>query len=220
MKYIVSTFYILLMFTSCTGTSTKQEAKEEANPNPIDYMNVQDKSFEELFRQIKPDEFRNTLSELTAQKDHAVITAGTDSLYNSMAASWEFLGHYFEKPMTFCLLGAQRYTLELVKEHPTYTMSFFSEQFNGDVFAFGAKSGRDTDKMKETKLTHVLTPSGNSTYKESEVVVECQLFETTTVNPGDFYDNEAKEFVENGYKEGGDYHKLVFGTVTNVWVRK
>ena len=43
------------------------------------------------------------------------------------------------------------------------------------------QAGRDTDKMKETKLTHVLTQVGNSTYKEAQVVVEYQLFETTTV---------------------------------------
>ena len=208
------------MLSSCNGTTRKQAVNEDTNPNPVDYMNVQDKSFEELFRTIEPDEFRNTLSGLVGQKDHAVITAGTDTLHNSMAASWEFLGHYFEKPTTFCLLGAQRYTLELIKEHRTYTMSFFPEQFNGDVFAFGRGSGRNSDKMKETKLTHVLTPSGNSAWKEAEVVVECRLFEITTVNPDDFYDGEAKTFVENGKKEGGDYHKLVFGTVTNVWIRK
>lgn len=219
MKHIVSTFYILFILASCSGASGKQTIKEETKTNPIDNMNVQEKSFAELFRPVEPEEFRKTLSELVGQKDHTVITAGTDALYNSMAASWEFMGHYFEKPVTFCLLGAQRYTLELIKEHQTYTMSFFADQFRGDVFAFGAKSGRNSNKMKETNLTHVLTPSGNSTYKEAEVVVECQLFEITTTHPDDFFDAEAKSFVENGHQEGGDYHKLVFGTVTNVWVR-
>lgn len=220
MKYTILIFCSFFLFASANGTSGKPIMQEDTDSNPIDYTNVQGKSFEELFRQIEPDEFRNTLSELVGRKDNTVITAGTDSIYNSMAASWEFLGHYFGKPTAFCLLGAKRYTLELIKEQHTYTMSFFTKQYDGDVFAFGRTSGRDSDKMKETKLTHVLTPSGNSTWKEAEVVVECRLFETTIVHPDDFHDKEAKTFIENGYKEGDGFHQLVFGTVTNVWIRR
>lgn len=52
------------------------------------------------------------------------------------------------------------------------------------------------------------------------IFIECRLFEITTVHPDDFYVEEGRAFVENAYKEADDYHKLVFGTITNVWVRK
>lgn len=210
--------YPAFIFSACSGTPEKQTVN--TNSNPIDYMNIQEKSFEELFTRIEPAEFRKTLSKFVAEEDHTVITAGTEFQFNSMAASWEALGHYFEKPMTFCLLGAEKYTLKFIKERKTYTMSFLPEQFKGDLYAFGAKSGRGSDKMKETKLTYVETPSGNITYKEAKVVVECQLFEITTVNPNDFYTEDGRSFVEKANTEGHDYHKLVFGVVTNIWVRK
>jgi len=209
--------YPSFIFPSCNGVSPKKTVNINTNSNTIDYMNVKDKSFEKLFRLVEPDEIKNTLAELMVQEEYTVITAGTDSLFNSMAASWEAMARYFQKPTTFCLLGAKRYTLELIKKHQSYTMSFFPDQFKGDVFAFGSKSGRDSNKMKETKLTYVKTPSGNITYKEARVVIECQLFEITTVHPNDFYTEEARNFVE---KDANDYHKLVFGTITNIWVRK
>jgi flavin reductase (DIM6/NTAB) family NADH-FMN oxidoreductase RutF len=208
------------MLLACTGTSGKQAIKEEANASPIDYMNVKDKSFEELFRLVEPDEVKKNLTELMVEEDNTVLTAGSESHYNSMAASWEAMFRYFREPKTFCFLGAKRYTLELIRKHQSYTMSFMPEQYQSEMFAFGAKSGRDSDKMKETKLTAVSTPSGNMTYKEARVVIECRLFEITSTHPDDFYTEDGKNFVENGYNEGNDYHKLVFGTVTNVWVRK
>ncbi len=187
MKNVVMSLCMIAVFASCDGASKKQETNKNENSNPTIDMHVKDKSFDELFKPVNPAEIRETLSKLMVQEDHTVITAGTESLYNSMAASWEVLGRYFSEPTTLCLLGANRYTLEFIRKEQAYTMSFFPTQYNDDVMAFGRRSGRDSGKMKESKLTHVVTPSGNITYKEANVVIECDLFEVTTVHPDDFY---------------------------------
>jgi flavin reductase (DIM6/NTAB) family NADH-FMN oxidoreductase RutF len=54
--------------------------------------------------------------------------------------------------------------------------------------SFGKQSGRTTDKMKKTKLTAIQTPAGNMTFKEAKIIIECKLFEITTVSPNDFHD--------------------------------
>lgn len=208
----------LALLTSCNGTEKKQTSSKDTNTSTT--MNTNNNSFEALFEPVPPADFRKQLSTLMLREDHAVITAGTASQFNSMAASWEALGHYFEKPMTLSLLGAGRYTLEFIKQERKYTMSFFPNQHKGDVMAFGSRSGRNSDKMKETKLSYIQTPAGNITYKESSVVIECQLFEVTTVHPDDFYTEDGKKFVEDALKDASDYHKLMFGAVTNIWVKK
>src|SRR5690606_26018691 len=149
-------------------------------------------------------------------KDYSVITAGSDSLYNSMTASWGGWGQLFEVPVTWCFLNASRYTLEFIKKEQSYTMTYFPDQFKDQVIAFGSKSGRNSDKMKETTLTYVKTPSGNITYKEAKLIIECKLVEITETNPKDFYSEKGKEFVEKGKKDGNgkEYHKLVFGDIT------
>ncbi len=218
MKKLLLSLCTIAVFISCDGGAQKQTSNENANKK-ID-MNVKDKSFDELFEQVKEADVKETLAGLMVQEEHTVLTAGTESKFNSMPASWEALGRYFQKPGTLCLLGANRYTLEFIRQQKSYTMSFLPEQFRSDVMALGRQSGRDSDKMKETRLTYAKTPSGNITYKEARVVIECQLFEITTVHPEDFYTEDGRKFVEDALNEASDYHKLVFGTITHVWVRK
>jgi flavin reductase (DIM6/NTAB) family NADH-FMN oxidoreductase RutF len=84
----------------------------------------------------------------------------------------------------------------------------------------GSKSGRDTEKMKEVELTVIQTPSGNISFKEARLIFECKLTEVTTANPDDFYSQEAREFINEAYKDPNDYRKHVFGEITHVWVKK
>ena len=99
-------------------------------------------------------------------------------------------------------------------------MSYFDDEYKKDFILFGKKSGRNSDKMKESKLSLVQTPSGNLTYREAKLVIECKLSQVTTVSPADFYKEEGKKFVEEAYAETKDYHKIVFGEITSVWIRK
>jgi flavin reductase (DIM6/NTAB) family NADH-FMN oxidoreductase RutF len=177
---------------------------------------VKDMSFDELFDSISPEEIIDNVFKLVG-KDYTVITAGHFPEHNSMTASWGGFGILFEKPTTWCFLRASRYTLELIKQEQTYTMSYFPDEYKEQVLFFGSKTGKNTDKMKETTLTAVQTPSGNLTYKEARLIIECKLTELTTVNPNDFYTEFGKTFIEGAYDEVKEYHKLVFGEITKVW---
>jgi hypothetical protein len=84
----------------------------------------------------------------------------------------------------------------------------------------GTKSGRDSEKMKEVELTSVQTPSGNITYKEATLIIECTLTAITTPNPNDFYSQESKDYIDEAYKDTNEYRKLVFGEITHVWIKK
>jgi flavin reductase (DIM6/NTAB) family NADH-FMN oxidoreductase RutF len=198
---------------------TKEEIKKEtkAMETGKDVKDVKDKSFDELFKSIKPEDITDNIFKLVGQ-DFTVITAGKEPDHNSMTASFGGVGILFEKPVTWCFLRASRYTLELIRKEHTYTMSYFPDRYKEQVLFFGSKSGRDTDKMKENTLTAVKTPSGNVTYKEARLIIECKLTELTTVSPDDFYTQQGKEFITGAYDEVHDYHKLVFGEITNVWV--
>ena len=107
-----------------------------------------------------------------------------------------------------------------IRDRQVYTVSFFDNEFKDDIMQFGMKSGRDSDKMKETKLTAVQTPDGNPAYKEAKIILECCLAEVTTVVPEDFYNEEDRKFVVDAHAETGEYHKLVLSQITKAWVRK
>ncbi|HUK85042.1 MAG TPA: hypothetical protein VLU95_04195 [Candidatus Acidoferrum sp.] len=99
-------------------------------------------------------------------------------------------------------------------------MSYFPDEYKTQVLFLGSKSGRNSEKMKEVELTSVQTPSGDMSFKEARLIIECKLTELTIPNPNDFCTQEAKDYINEAYKEESDYRKYVFGEITHVWVKK
>jgi len=217
-------FVIFAALVASCGKTAKQggddaASTEQAAPAKEEKVDVSAKSFEELFSEIAPTDLTDNVFKLVGQ-DFTVITAGTETDYNSMTASWGGVGILFNEPSTWCFLRASRYTLEYMQREKTYTMSYFTEPYKDQVFLFGSSSGRDSDKMKKHTLTAVKTPLGNISYKEAKLIIECSLTEVTTVKPDDYYSEEGKKFVIDAYNEVKAYHKLVFGKITKIWVKK
>lgn len=176
-------------------------------------------NFNELFKQISPKEIPDSVFTL-AGEEFAVVTAGKKDNYNSMVSSGGGLGLLFKKPGTWCIIRKDRYTLEMIKKENTYTLSYFPNKYKEEVLFLGSKSGRDSEKMKEVKLTSVQTPSGDISFKEARLVIQCKLIQITTPNPDDFYIQDARDYIKEAYKEPKDYRQYVFGEITNVWVKK
>lgn len=223
MKKIFLLFFAVatLIITSCGDASNQKKesfAKVEEIITELTQNQLEEKTFDELFKSIPASEISENVFKLVGT-DYTVITAGTETDYNSMVASWGGFGILFNKPTTWCMLRANRYTLEYMKKTEIYTMSYFDDVYKEQIMLFGTKSGRDSEKMKEHTLNEVKTPSGSMSYKEAKLIIECKLTEITTVSPKDYYSEEGKQFVIDAYKEAKDYHKLVFGEITGVWIR-
>jgi flavin reductase (DIM6/NTAB) family NADH-FMN oxidoreductase RutF len=216
-------FFVVAVFilVSC-NESRRKNARQEAAPSDTVVSSREEilsRPFQELFSPIEAKDIPGDVFTRTGS-DYAVITAGNPAHYNSMIASWGGWGILFDRPATWCFLRSSRYTLELMRREQTYTMSYFDEADRADIMLFGRKSGRDTDKMKESKLSSVQTPAGNMTYREARLVIECKLTEVTTVSPDDFLTEEGRKFVIDAHAETGDYHKIVIGEITSVWLRR
>lgn len=176
--------------------------------------------FNELFTAISPEEIGNHGNVFTmVGKEFFVITAGKPEHYNAMVGSGGGMGMLFRKAATWCVVRSDRYTLELIQREQTYTLTYFPEAYREQMFFLGSKSGRDSGKMNEVELTAMETPSGNISFEDARLIIECRLVQITTPDPGDFYSQEAKEYIREAYKEASDHRKYVFGEITGVWVR-
>jgi flavin reductase (DIM6/NTAB) family NADH-FMN oxidoreductase RutF len=182
------------------------------------YVNIKEMNFDQLFKQISPEEICDDVFTL-AGKVFPIITAGKAENYNAMTGSGGGFGVLFKKPATWCILRADRYTLELIQREQTYTMSYFPHEYKKQVLFLGSKSGRNSEKMKEVELTSVQTPSGDMSFKEAGLIIECKLTQIITPNPNDFYSQEVKDYLNEIYKEANNYRKYVFGEITCVWVK-
>ena len=179
--------------------------------------NIAQQRFNYAFKAIEAEDFGENIFKLIG-KDFTVITAGKTP--NSMVASWGGVGIMFNKPVTWNFLRANRYTLEKIRETGTYTMCYFPDQYKGDIMQFGMKSGRNTDKMAQTKLTPMVTPDGYPAYAEAKIIIECKLIAASTVSKDEFYTEEAKTFLQEGFDDAKDWHKLVYGEITKIYIRK
>ena len=179
--------------------------------------NIAQQRFNYAYKAVSAEEFDENIFKLVG-KDFTVITAGENP--NSMVASWGGVGIMFNKPVTWNFLRANRYTLEKMRETGTFTMCYFPDQYKGDIMQFGTKSGRNTDKMAQTKLTPMPTPDGYPAYAEAKIIIECKLIAASTVSKDEFYTEEAKTFLQEGFDDAKDWHKLVYGEITNIYIKK
>jgi flavin reductase (DIM6/NTAB) family NADH-FMN oxidoreductase RutF len=177
------------------------------------------KNFDRLFKQISIEEISDSVFTL-AGKDIYAVTAGAKGQYNSMIGSGGGMGLLFKKPVIWCVIQQRRYTLELIFKEQAYTISYFPDEYKKQMMFLGSKTGRDSDKMKEVELTGIETPSGNMSYKEARLIFECKLLQVTTPCLNDFYTQEAKDWINEMYKDPNEIRKYVFGEIVHIWVKK
>jgi len=177
---------------------------------------INDIDFQQLFQSIAPEFISDNVFTLA----YSAITAGKQHHYNSMIGSGGGFGLFFKKPSTWSLLKSDRYTLELIQKEQSFTLSYFPRQYNQQALFLGSESGRNTAKMEEVELTSVQLPSGNISYAEARLILECNLTAITTPSPEDFYSPEALHYLAEAYKEPSDHRKIVFGEITHAWVKR
>ena len=210
-----------VLFLGCNQPESAEANREENATSKTEIVDVKDKNFDELFVKIDPKDMNVNFFEML-DRDWSVVTAGGESDYNSMVASWGAFGIFFGKPAAWLILNANRYTLEKIKTYEKFTLSYLDTIYKEQKLLFGSKSGRDSDKMKESTLTPVITPSGNTAYKEAYMIIESDLGGITEFSPGDFKHEDHKKFIVEGKEKGNgkEYHKLLTGFISDVWIRK
>ena len=202
---------------SCSNNG-KQQKGEPAKQTVTKNVDLKDMPFEELFQTVAPENFNENVFALL--NNAGVVTSSNEADFNSMTIGWGGWGIYFGEPAIWCFLRANRYTLEFIRKTKTYTLSFFDKEYEKQVMFFGQSSGRDSDKMRTHELNAVVTPLHNISYKEAHIIIECELMSISTVHPEDYCSENNKKFIEEAFLEANDYHKMVFGKITCIWVRK
>ncbi|MDR0322619.1 MAG: flavin reductase [Treponema sp.] len=176
-------------------------------------------NFDKLFNEISPEDISDDIFTLVG-KDYFAVTAGREQKYNSMICSGGGMGLLFRKPVAWCVFQQTRYTLELLMKEQSFSISYFPDEYKKQMMFLASKTGRDSNKMKEVELKSIKTPFGNISFEEARLILECRLLQVTTPNPDDFYTEEAKDWINEMYKDPNEVRKYVFGEITHVWIKK
>lgn len=149
-------------------------------------------------------------------KQWMLVTAGNASSFNTMTASWGGVGFIWNKHVAFLFIRPERYTHDFIEKNERLTLSFFSEEFRPALQICGSKSGRDTDKVKESGLTPVATESGSITFEQARMTLDCRKLFKVDMQNESFVD---KSLLERWYNSnpGGGLHSVYIVEIENVY---
>jgi len=141
--------------------------------------------------------------------DYALITVKDGDKVNAMTASWGFFGVIWNKNAINLVVRPSRYTYELLKKNPKFTLNFLADG-NKDILTFcGTKSGRDYDKIKETGLTPIEFDKNLFGFSQSKYVFVCKKLYIQDMKADCFEDSD---FATKMYPNG-DVHTMFIAEI-------
>ena len=171
------------------------------------------------FKKVDAKEF-NLNPFTTISDEWMLLSAGTeDNGYNTMTVSWGHLGAIWGTgkgmPTAVVYVRPQRYTKEFIDKEEYFTLSVLEDGYKEQLAYLGAHSGRDGDKIKETKLTPEFLDR-TVCFAEAKTVFVCRkLYHAPIVEEG-FLD---KTIVEKHYP-GKDFHEMYIGEIVEILVKE
>ena len=167
-------------------------------------------------KEIKASELKDNLFEAIGT-EWMLVTAGDESDFNMMTASWGGTGILWGQTVAFIFIRPERYTYEFIEAGSSVTLAFLGNDNKAVHSVCGSKSGRTTDKVAETGLEPVITPSGNITYRQARLTLECHKLYADTIDEENFIE---KPLVTRWYGGShGGFHKMYILQIDHVWVK-
>jgi flavin reductase (DIM6/NTAB) family NADH-FMN oxidoreductase RutF len=128
---------------------------------------------------------------------------------NLMTIGWGGIGSIWGIPVWIVLVRPSRYTYQCMEHSQCFSVNVPTAAMRDVAGLCGSRSGRDTDKFAECRLTlqkaqTVLAPLVD----ECPVVYECQVVHSHDVLPAKL----ADEIVSGAYM-GGDFHRVYYGKI-------
>ncbi len=162
------------------------------------------------FKEINPNDFNISPFKLIG-KDWMLIVAGNKDKANAMTASWGGLGVMWNKNVSYVVIRPQRYTKEFIDNLDTFSLCFFDESYRKTLSYMGTISGRNEDKIKNSKLTLDFF-NDTPIFAEAKNVIICKKLYAQNYDPNLFIDKQIDEQIY----PNKDYHTLYISEVMNI----
>lgn len=202
---------LFLFLASCTNPSDKKVNDQTSESSE---SGVTSTDWQSRYDKLEASDLPDNVIQLIG-KEWMLVTAGDESSFNTMTASWGGIGWLWNKPVAFVFVRPERYTYEFIEKSDYLTLSFLGEANKKIHAVCGSKSGRDTDKVKATGLKPIFTEQGNVLFEQARLSLECKKLYTDTIKPECFLD---KESLEKWYDDAhGGFHKMYIVEIENIW---
>ena len=164
---------------------------------------------------IDPYKFNANLFNLWANQ-WFLLTAGDFKTgeFNTMTVAWGSMGVMWSKPFAMVVLRKQRHTLKFIQSYDSFTLTAFPESYKKALSICGSKSGRDSDKIKESGLTPIASTQVDApTFEGAELVLECMKSYSGGMLDTKGFQNPA--LIKEIYP-ANDYHLMFWGEIVAI----
>ncbi len=156
---------------------------------------------------------------LKALPQGILLVSEAEDNVNAMTIGWGHLGIEFGVPIFAICVRESRFTYELLERTGEFTICVprgekFSDQVRKALGICGSKSGRDTDKIAQAKMTLVDSDEVRSpAIKEFPLTLECRVVYSEVQDVKKIASQFAKKFYQTG-----DAHKIYFGEILKSYI--
>lgn len=161
--------------------------------------------------EIAPESFNANVCSLFAD-DWLLLCSGDfdKGSFNMMTVGWGSIGAMWSKPFAMAVVRPQRHTYKFMEDFGSFTLCAFPEEFKPALALCGAKSGKESDKVKESGLTPVKSSLvAAPSFDEAELVIECSKSYFNDLVPQNIL---APEVISRYYPQR-DFHRMYFGEI-------
>ena len=164
------------------------------------------------FKEISVKDLKDNFVKIIGD-EWMLMSAGDESGYNMMTASWGGIGVMWNEPVAVTVLRPQRYTKEFVDNNDVFALSFYGDDKEIHKVC-GSKSGRDTDKTAQTGLVPVFS-DGTVYFEQARLVLICRKMYVSEMSKDSILD----ENIINKFYPDDDYHYMYVGKIEKVLVK-
>jgi len=157
-------------------------------------------------KEVNEMEIAQRAVELT--KGGAFLVVQAKGRKNVMTIGWTMFGFVWKKPVMMVAVRSSRFTHGIIQEADSFTVSVPTGNMSKEINLCGSKSGKDSDKFKESQLATTKAQKVSSpVLKIPGYHYECKIMYKTPMDPKFM----VKE-MEALYPQK-DYHTLYFGEI-------
>jgi flavin reductase (DIM6/NTAB) family NADH-FMN oxidoreductase RutF len=143
-----------------------------------------------------------------------LLTCGdySEKTFNTMTVAWGSMGTMWNKPFVQVVVRPSRYTYQFMEKYKTFTLCVFPEKHRDALQLLGSRSGRDSDKIRESGLTPIACQKIDAPgFAEAELIIECRKIYFDDMAADHFLDSD----ITSHYPEK-DHHRIYFGEIIRV----
>ena len=156
-----------------------------------------------------------------ALRKGVLLTTRVGERVNTMTIGWGKIGVEWGKPIFIAYVRDSRYTRRLLEESGEFTVNIPLNAENREILGYcGSKSGRDTDKIRDMKLTTVDSDVvGAPGIAQFPLTLECKVIYQQKQDLAGMPQQVTDKFYPPvGVEQVPDMHTAFYGEIVNAYL--